>query len=439
MALRDLLVLGILFAGIAVALFRPWIGVLTWNWISFMNPHRLTWYFRDFPVAQGVAVTTLLGLLFTKERRPPPFRAETVLLCLLFLYFVMTTAAAWDVARSVVQLEKVFKIYLFVLVTMMLIYGYQKIRLLMLVTIASLGFFGFKGGLFAVLTGGNYRIWGPPGSFIADNTSLGLALCMLLPMALFAARAEPSRWVRSALLAVFWLSILAILFTYSRGALLGLIAALVALGWRYKAYGIVLAVVAGIVFVMMPDLLPEQWVARQETTLDYREDQSAMQRIQAWGVAVNVALERPFSGAGFAINYASPERWLAYANFLGDWENRPRVAHSIYFQILGQHGFVALGLFLGLIAVAFFRLGRLAKRCSGEATRWIGLYARGMQLSLIPYCVAGAFLDLAYFDLFYTVVLFSVVLEREYQDMRARDIADVTVEASAPPHQEQPS
>lgn len=421
MGARDLLLLAILGAGTLIAIARPWIGVLTWTWVSFMNPHRLTWELRDIPAAQGVAVMTLLGLLLTKDRRPPPMRWETILLAVLAAYFALTTALAWNPAGSLPQLEKVLKIYLFIFVTLMLIYGWTKVRLLMLVTVASLGFFGVKGGLFAIGTAGNYRVWGPPGSFIGDNTALGLALCMLLPIALFAARAEPNAWLRRALLAVFWLSILAALFTYSRGALLGLIAALVAVGWRYKVYGLALAAVAAVVVLIMPDLLPEQWVARQETTLNYQEDRSAMQRIQAWGVAVNVALDRPLLGAGFDIAGAPASQWLGYANFMGDWHNEPRAAHSIFFQILGQHGFVALGLFLSLIVVTFLRLGRLAKRCREGATRWIGLYARGMQLSLIPYCVAGAFLDLAYFDLFYTVVAFSVILDREYRDVLARE------------------
>jgi len=428
MGLRDILVLSIIGAGTLVALGRPWIGVMTWNWISFMNPHRLAWNIQNLPVAQLVGLATLFGLLFTRERRMPPLRAETVLLVVLAGYFTTTTALAWDPAGSIYLLDRVLKILLFIFVTMMLIYGWAKIRLLMLVTVASIGFFGVKGGIFAITTGGQYRIWGPPGSFITDNTALGLALCMILPMALFAARAEPQVWIRRALYAVFWLTIPAILFTYSRGALLGLIAVLMVIGWRYKVYGFILIVATAALLFLGQDLLPEQWVARQETTLNYQEDHSAMQRIQAWGVAFNVALDRPLLGAGFNLAGAGTERWLSYANFLGEWENVPRVSHSIFFQVLGQHGFLALGLFLALIGVTVWRLGRIASNCTAASVRWIGLYARGMQIALVPYCVAGAFLDLAYFDLFYTCVAFSVILDKE------RETALAEVRTRVPRH-----
>lgn len=417
MPIRDIVIIAVIGVGTAVALGRPWLGCLTWNWISFMNPHRLGWFIRDWPVAQGVAATTLIGLALTQERRAPPLRTETVLLFLLLVYFGLTTAFAWDPLGSSEQLIKVAKIYLFVFVTLMLFYERERIRWLMLITIASVGFFGVKGGIFSILTGGQYRVWGPPGSFIADNTALGLALSMILPMAFYAARAEANRWIRWGLWAVFWLSIPAIMFTYSRGALLGLVAALFVVLWRYsKAATLVALVAAALFFQYGLGLLPEEWVGRQETTANYQEDHSAMQRIQAWQVAFNVALERPLRGAGFNLGGAPDERWLAYADFLGPWYNQARAAHSIWFQVLGQHGFLALALFIGMLAATWFRLGWLSRHAVTGETAWIGEYARGMQLALVPYAVSGTFLSLAYFDLVYSCVVFAAILDRVYAE-----------------------
>ena len=41
--MRDILVLSLLFTFAAVALVRPYVGVLLWTWISIMNPHRLAY------------------------------------------------------------------------------------------------------------------------------------------------------------------------------------------------------------------------------------------------------------------------------------------------------------------------------------------------------------------------------------------------------------
>ena len=63
-----------------------------------------------------------------------------------------------------------------------------------------------------------------------------------------------------------------------------------------------------------------------------------MGRINAWTMALNLAKDN-FFGGGFSI-YES----AVFARYAPDPE--ARAAHSIYFQVLGEHGFVGLFLFL---------------------------------------------------------------------------------------------
>ena len=39
--MRDLLVTGIVFGVLPFVFKRPWIGILLWSWLGYMNPHRL--------------------------------------------------------------------------------------------------------------------------------------------------------------------------------------------------------------------------------------------------------------------------------------------------------------------------------------------------------------------------------------------------------------
>lgn len=435
MGLRDLLVMGLIGAVIAATFWRPWIGALGWTWVGMMNPHKLTWVLQKMPFAQGVALATLVGLLYARDRRPPPLTFETVLLVVIALYFTLTTALAWYSWVAWPRWEQVMKILLFCFVITMLIHGRFRVHLLLLVIALSIGFYGVKGGFFSIITGGQYRVWGPANSFIGDNNAIGLALNMVLPLALLVAREESRRWLRWILYAVFWLSVPAIVFTYSRGAFLGLICVMVPLFWRYKGRAALLG--AGTLLVLslgsgvLPDeLVPQKWIERQETTLNYTEDRSAMQRLQAWSVAINIAQDDPL-GAGFGFEFAGDsERWISYAAFLGEWDNETRSAHSIYFQVLGEHGFLGLFLFCLLLFGTFWRLHRLARAEHHSEAAWIGRYARAMQISLVPYMVSGAFLSLAYFDLFWTYVAISALLHRELQQVRAR--ATATAPAVAP-------
>ena len=387
---------------------------MAWSWLGYMNPHKLTWVAQKFPVAQGIAGATLVGLIFSKDRRPPPLTFEMVVLSLLAVWFTVTTLFAWYPQVAWPQWDKTFKILLFTYVTTMLIYGRFRIHTLFLVIVLSLGFYGVKGGLFSILTGGHYRVWGPGNSFIGDNNAIGLALNMTLPLALLVAREETRRWLRLALYAVFWLSVPAVIFTYSRGAFLGLVIVIGALFWRYRSRLFLVAIVGALAFVLAKDYMPEQWVSRQESTIDYHKDWSAMERIQAWGVAFNIAKDRPLLGAGFNFEFANDtEKWLSYANFLGPWHNETRAAHSIYFQILGQHGFVGLFLFMTLLLGTYWRLHKLGRIEKADEMAWIGRYAKAMEISLIPFMVSGAFLSFAYFDLFYAYVGISAMLHRE--------------------------
>lgn len=406
-----------------VSLMRPWWGILTWSWIGYMNPHKLTWDALHLPFAEVIAAVTLLGLVFTRDRRSPPWTFEMVVMAAFFVHMTMTTVFAWYPAVAWPQWTQVSKILLFTFITPILIYGRSRIHALLLVIVLSIGFYGFKGGVFVILSGGQDRVYGPPGSFIAGNNAIGLAMCMVLPLALLVAREESRRWMRIALYAVFWLSIPAIICTYSRGAFLGLIMVMVPLFWRYKGRMVVLALAGVIASVAVQNFLPEKWVERQESTLNYQEDWSAMQRIQAWGVATNIALDRPLLGAGFNFEFAgNTEQWLSYANFLGGWEGQTRSAHSIYFEILGQHGFVGLFLFMALLLGTFIRLHRLGRMEYDEQGVWIGRYAKAMEISLVPFMISGAFLSMAYFDLFFAYCGISAILHREQRGLAEESV-----------------
>ena len=63
--MRDALVLMLVAGSLPLIFMRPWIGILVWSWLGYMNPHRLTWGFAyDFPFAQIVGIVTLLALVF---------------------------------------------------------------------------------------------------------------------------------------------------------------------------------------------------------------------------------------------------------------------------------------------------------------------------------------------------------------------------------------
>ncbi|WP_018873494.1 putative O-glycosylation ligase, exosortase A system-associated [Thioalkalivibrio sp. ALJ16] len=430
--MRDYLLALIIAVLLPLIVRYAWIGVLAWFWIGLFAPQWHTWTFmRGAPLATYVGGVTLIALFLAKDRKPFPFTRETIMLFVLAGYFAMTSffavnsSGAWDFWIHFM------KILLITFVTPMLIYGERRIVWLLLVITASLAFYGFKGGLFAIQTGGAHHVLGPTGSYLSGNTYIGLAMLMVLPLILATARMFDRRWAADLGIellnrfsrpigwfsyAVFWLTTIAILATYSRGAFVGLLAIAPFLFWHMqKKWLMVLAgfVLVAVVGVTAPDRLVERW----QTIETYEEDTSAMQRIQSWGVAWNMAMERPLTGMGFRNTALGYDWWISYANFEGTWRH-VLSPHSVYFGILGQHGFGGLAVFLLLVGFTFFTLNRVRKTARGRTGQiWLSEYAWALQIGLVGYLVAGAFLDVAYFNLLYAFIALAVIMRRELESV----------------------
>jgi probable O-glycosylation ligase (exosortase A-associated) len=401
--MRDLIVVLLVVAGCVAAVRRPWIGVMVWTWLSIMNPHRYTWGFaHEAPLAAMAAVSTLLGLLFTSERASPFKDTAPVWLAVFVGWMTLSWLLGLDVARDYEQWLKVMKVQVMVFVSLALLYNKQHVLAFVWVNAGSLALLGAKGGVFTIANGGSYRVWGPPGSFIADNNEFALALVMTIPLLRFLQLQLQPGWRRHGMTVLMLLCAAAALGSQSRGALLAITAMSVLLWWRGRSrlMGGLVILAAGLVLVTF---MPESWTQRMETIQTYQDDMSAMGRISAWWNAWGIAKDYP-TGVGFLA--ARPElfaRYSPYPEFI-------HAAHSIYFQALGNHGFVGLFLFLAVFVSAYRTAGKLRKECRDQPdAQWCGELGAMAQVSLVGYAVGGAFLSLTYFDLPYNIMVAVVV------------------------------
>jgi probable O-glycosylation ligase (exosortase A-associated) len=421
--MRDYLVIGLILFGAVTALARPYVGVLFWCWVSYMNPHRLTWGpAYDFPAAMVVGAATLLGLLFTRDRAKIPFELQTVLLMILWLYFVITTYASLYPVQAWHRFNNVTKILLMTFVTMSLVNTRQRLRGVLLVIALSVGFFGLKGGIFSLRYGGADRIYGPPGSFLEDNNDFALATVMVLPILFYLAKETKERWIRWGIGITGLLSIVSVVFTYSRGGFIGLAASTsVALLKSKKKFlaVILLLVVVSLAFF----LVPQQWFDRMQSIGD-QKDESALGRINAWMFAYNLASSR-FLGGGFDTFY--PDIFARYAPNPMDFH----AAHSIYFEMLGEQGFLGLGLFLTILFSTIFTLQGIRRRyAKWPDMHWAADYADMLQIALAGYMTSGAFLGRANFDLYYHLVAATVILKSIARRDAQQLIANAEAEAA---------
>ena len=410
--MRDILIVIPVILCALVALRKPWVGVMCWNWLSLMNPHRYTYGFAyDAPLAALAAVSTMVGFLATRDKSSP-FKGTPVTWLMIFIVWItISWLLGLDPEGDQEQWSKIMKIDIMILVGLALLHTRMHIMVLCWVCAGSLAILGAKGGAFTVATGGNYRVWGPPGSFIADNNEFALSLVMTIPLLRFLQMQLPAGWRRHLMTLVMLLCAASALGSQSRGALLAISAMVLVLWWRGGSRvtgGIVMAVAGVLLIAFMPDT----WTSRMQTIETYQEDRSALGRISAWWTAWGIA-KSYVTGIGF--DAARPELFQLYSPY----PDYIHAAHSIYFQVLGNHGFIGLFLFLAIFVSTYVWAGRLRREALvDERARWAVDLGAMAQVSILGYAVGGAFLSLAYFDLPY-IVMMLVVLARTWVRKRA--------------------
>ena len=422
--MRSLLVALLVFGSLPLIVIKPHVGVLVWSWIGYMNPHRLTWGFTyDFPFAMVVGLTTIGAWLFSREPKTVPWHPLVLLLAVLAAWVSFTTLFAAYPDQAQWKWDRTIKILLLNgFVTLGLITTRQRLDALIWVIVLSLGFFAAKGAAFTLLTGGIYRLQGPSGSFIADNNQFGMALLMTLPLVRYLQLSAQNRLARLGL-AVLTLSFLvAVLGTYSRGAVVGLAVTAVALLVKSR-YRMRLALIAGLALAAAVQFMPEQWHERVASIFAYEEDASAQARLESWRYAMEVAREHPVVGGGFEIF-----RGNEISSSAGY-----RSAHSIYFEVLAEHGYVGFAIFLALGFGAYLSARSVVRRArEHRELSWAADLAAMVQVSIAAYAVAGLFLNLATFDLYYHLVAIVVITQALVRKSLVSDVSAHSAEPLSP-------
>ena len=401
--MRDIALLVVIAGALLPVLKWPYIGVYLWTWLGFMNPHRLTWGFAYYlPFAQVTAIVTLLALLVSKEPKRIPWTRETITLLIFIVWMFFTTFFALYPEDAWTQWNKVWKIMFMVYLTLILINTRQKLDWLVWIIVISLGFYGVKGGIFTIAHGGAYHVQGPAETFIGGNNEIALALIMTIPLMRYLQLSAPNVWINRGMILAMWLTAIAAIGSQSRGALVGIVAMLAFL-WiksRNRLFTfIAILMIAGAVVSIMP----QTWWDRMASIQDYEQDESAMNRINAWWTAFYIAQDH-VTGGGF-----ETFKTQIFQIYAPNPDEHPDV-HSIYFEVMGEHGFIGFAIFMILALFTWNTGSRIKRRArQREETKWAADLASMVQVSLVGYASTGAFLGLAYFDYYYTLIAIIVI------------------------------
>ncbi len=234
----------------------------------------------------------------------------------------------------------------------------------------------------------------------ANPNDLAAHYMLVLPFLIFLAL-DGNKWkiLRLAALVATGIGLSQILGTGSRGALVALAATfLFALifGTGWLRLGV--ALFAGVALVLTPLFLPKETSQRLKTFSSVEGSGEAVEslalRRELLSRGMGMTLRNPVFGEGpgqfeVADNIVSREAGA----LRGLWRN----THNVYLKISAECGIPALILYLAGIISSFLLLRKTYARARHDPRfRQIGTAAFCIMISLVGFCVAVAFLNMAY-------------------------------------------
>ena len=404
--MRDFAFLGLFLGVLAVAFNRIHVCILLWAWISFLNPNfQLYGMGASIPYNKIIAGLTALALLASREKKTF-YCDRTSVLILFFLCIAAlsqftsqaTDPTGWDI------LDKLWKIVVLNLLISSFMRSRVRLHMLVLTLCIATGFEAAGDGLKFLVSGGSYVMPGTPSW--GDNNHAALIMLMAIPMLANVREVSVVSLVRFGAMAGIVLFICGVLSTSSRGGFVGLVVLIAAgiMGSRHKVRYFLAVAVLGAV---LSQAVPEKWTDRMNTIGTASEDSSFMGRVIAWKLSTLIALDNPLLGGGLHA-LPSPNIWNAYLPGFGllsfipspEAGTTPHAAHSIYFEVLGDTGFLGLAVFLAIMASSFWNGRQVKTLARGHPKlKWATSLADKLQLSLIALAVTGAALSASYNDL----------------------------------------
>lgn len=396
MGVRDLLVLVFVVICIGFAMRKAWYGVIALAIFSYLNPHAYAWGFvRTLPLYQILFLVVFFMTFITKDKQRLPSDWRIPAFFFLWIYFVFTTTQAYLQEIAWTRFWFISKIYIPFIFTLILINTREKLFFLIITIAGSISIVAIKGGLFAILTGFSYRIYGPPNTQFEENNAFAIAVLIIVPLLILWFRETENKIVKKGVMATIPLCYICVLSSWSRGALLTMGVVTMVLLWHSKRKYLILPIlIFGSYFAFQN--LPDDWFGRMSTLETYEQDASAMGRIKVWIDGWHHTLDHPFTGAGF-------EGWQIVTD--RDW-------HNSSIEMFSEHGFIAFGIWISLILGTLMNLSKLPRMTRRiPEMKWVSNYCYMLRASLIAYFVGTSFLGLSYWDILYHLIFISVLVK----------------------------
>jgi len=420
--MRDMLVLAAMLVFVPLGISNAFLRYLLWGWAGLIALNSYVYgAMSAVPFVQLFALVTMGALLLRSGGRLErfEFNRTTVLLVLFVLHGLFVALLAYPgLGRNWELFGNITKTALFCLLMPLFATSRYRIHALVVMVALATSFHGALDGLKFIASAGGHNARGI--AKFGDNNHFAMVLLMVLPLLYYLYLHSARRLTKLTFGLVLPLIAFAVVATHSRGALIGLF---VIVFWilfksRNRVFGLVLVAISTVVILQ---LAPDSWTKRMDTISTATQDDSLLGRVEAWKVSSAIAVAHPFVGGGFRALQSTPV-WEKFKNDPGlmGFLDLPvygvtgLAAHSIWFEVMGDMGFVGFLLFCALIFNAFvtrWEILAMIKR-QGTGQRWALDLADMLGACMLAFVVTGSLLSAAYFELPYILMMLMEVLKQ---------------------------
>jgi probable O-glycosylation ligase (exosortase A-associated) len=344
----------------------------------------------------------------------------TLLMTALLLWVNVTSLYALVPQAAAFQWDRTIKVIGFAILTAQMLSTRARLEAFIWAFVLAVTYYAIPSAIKVIVSGGSGGIGTgevveSEGGFFGDRVILSVVMTMALPFVLYLGRHTmllPPRWlkwVRAAMLGIFASLLLSLIGTFARTAVFTGGATLLMLVIRSRRKIVTGLIIAATVLVLL-EIAPGNWFDRMQLIADYQNDGSAMSRLDAWKWGSAMALSHPIVGGGFGV----------FVLDAGSIRGRPGwlEAHNIFVEMMGEHGFVGLGLFCCLIMAIYRSCAAIQKRVPGRIDlAWAADLARSTQIALVAFIIGGCFVSIATSSFLYLLAGITVgtrsLVERE--------------------------
>jgi hypothetical protein len=410
---------------LVLAVRQPFAACLVFIAFSFFRLHEAYPILGELHIPLLLAIVTLTGLAWNwliARSIEPYLSRELALFCVFFmigtagLVFAYNRTVAWTFWS-----ETYWKIGIMTLAIAWLANRREHFRLAAWVLVVSgclvalvVVYNKFNG--IGLVEGTRVTVGRDIKSVLGDPNDLTLVL--LFPFgfacALLLHRGGPASTLM-ALIAVP-LILVAIIFTQSRGGLVGVVTILTVLGLRVVRSRLLVLLAGGLAALVL-------FAAMGLATRGYFAvagggggiDLAAYERLYTWRAAIWMMLARPLTGVGLN-NFTN-----TYYLFTEFWIGKAMAPHSTWLGVLAETGIPGFAVFVAMVAFCFRSILRaLSELAARDPVPEVQAISVALLASLAGFCVSGAFLTQGFNWPIYVMIALTAAVGRYVRTQAGR-------------------